>query len=134
VRARRRGLDPILTWSLHPADLPILTKALRTLSDLFFAAGARSVVPGIYGVPEELHSRSEAEILRTHPLAVSDIVLGGNHAFCTTRMHGDPRRGVVDELGWIADTGVFPRCPSVNPMWTAMALAHRTAQTLADRL
>ena len=142
VRARRRGLDPILTWQLHPADLRILAKALWALSEIFFAAGARSVVPGVYGIPEELHSRSEAEVLRTHPLAVSDIVIGGNHAFCTTRMHGDPRRGVVDEHGkchdfenlWIADTGVFPRCPAVNPMWTAMALAHRTAQTLAERL
>ena len=142
VRARRRGLDPILTWQLHPADLRILAKALWALSEIFFAAGARSVVPGVHGIPEELHSRSEAEVLRTHPLAVNDIVIGGNHAFCTTRMHGDPRRGVVDEYGkchdfenlWIADTGVFPRCPAVNPMWTVMALAHRTAETLADRL
>jgi choline dehydrogenase-like flavoprotein len=29
---------------------------------------------------------------------------------------------------------VFPRCPSVNPMWTVMALARRTALALADRL
>ena len=51
-------------------------------------------------------------------------------------MHGDPGKGVVDELGrchdfdnlYIADTGVFPRCTSVNPMLTGMALAHRTAQ------
>jgi choline dehydrogenase-like flavoprotein len=49
---------------------------------------------------------------------------------------------VVDERGrchdhenlWIADTGVFPECPGVNPMWTAMALAHRSAQTLASEL
>ena len=70
------------------------------------------------------------------------FVTGGNHAFCSTRMHGDPRRGVVDEFGrchdleglYIADTGIFPQCPSVNPMWTGMALAHRTALALADRL
>jgi choline dehydrogenase-like flavoprotein len=55
-------------------------------------------------------------------------------------MHGDPRRGVVDEEGrchghdglYIADSGVFPRCPTVNPMWTVMALAHRTAHAIAD--
>ena len=48
-------------------------------------------------------------------------------------------QGVVDEFGrchdmgnlYIADTGVFPQCPSVNPMWTAMALAHRTASVVA---
>ena len=69
-------------------------------------------------------------------------MVGGNHAFCTTRMHGDPKQGVVDELGhchdvenlWIVDTGIFPRCTSVNPMLTGMALAHRSARALADRL
>ena len=48
--------------------------------------------------------------------------------------------GVVDELGrchdfenlYIADSGVFPQCPSVNPMWTIMALAHRTAGRIAE--
>ena len=81
-------------------------------------------------------------MLKRHPIRATDIVMGGNHAFCSTRMHGDPRKGVVDELGrchdldglYIADTGIFPRCPSVNPMFTAMALAHRQAQALVDRL
>jgi choline dehydrogenase-like flavoprotein len=57
-------------------------------------------------------------------------------------MHGDPRRGVVDELGhchdmdnlWITDTGIFPRCTSVNPMYTGMALARRSALALAERV
>ena len=67
---------------------------------------------------------------------------GGNHVFSTTRMHGRPEQGVVDELGrchdldglYIADTGIFPRCPSVNPMFTAMALARRQAHAIHDRL
>jgi choline dehydrogenase-like flavoprotein len=79
-------------------------------------------------------------VLRDRPLRPSDLVLVGNHVFCTTRMHGDPRRGVVNELGrshdfenlYIVDTGIFPRCPLVNPMWTAMALAHRSAQRIAQ--
>jgi choline dehydrogenase-like flavoprotein len=57
-------------------------------------------------------------------------------------MHGNPRHGVVDELGkchdyenlYVADTGVLPRSPSVNPMFTTMALAHRTARAIADRV
>jgi choline dehydrogenase-like flavoprotein len=72
----------------------------------------------------------------------TDMVCGGNHVFCTTRMHGDPKRGVVDEDGlchdldnlWIADTGIFPRCSGVNPMYTGMALAHRQAGVIEDRL
>ena len=52
-------------------------------------------------------------------------------------------RAVADAMGglstddvenlYIADTGVFPSCPSVNPMWTAMALAHRTAARISER-
>jgi len=49
---------------------------------------------------------------------------------------------VVDEDGrchelenlYIADTGIFPQCPSVNPMWTGMALARRQALALSSRL
>jgi choline dehydrogenase-like flavoprotein len=139
VRARSRGLDPKLTWSLHPDDVPILPRALHTLARIFFAAGAQRVIPGVHGISEELHSLAEAEVLRTRKFRASEILTGGNHAFCSTRMHGDPRRGVVDEFGrchdleglYIADTGIFPQCPSVNPMWTGMALAHRLAGRIA---
>lgn len=139
VRPRRRGLDPALSWRLDERDVPILQQALWALAEIFFAAGARKIVPGVHGIPEEIHSLRDAEVIRTMPLRASHLVIGGNHAFCTTRMHGDPRRGVVDELGrchdldnlWIADTGVFPRCSSVNPMLTCMALAHRTAGAVA---
>ncbi len=140
VSVKRGSLDPVLRWSLHPADVPILSHALWVLAEIFFAAGARTIIPGVHGVAPELHSLREAEVLRDRPLRATDLVLGGNHVFCTTRMHGDPRLGVVDELGrchdvenlYIVDTGIFPRCPSVNPMWTAMALAHRSAHRIAE--
>jgi choline dehydrogenase-like flavoprotein len=139
VRARRRGFEPKLTWRLDPRDVPILARALHTLARIFFAAGARIVIPGVHGVAEELHSPEEAEVFAKREFRATDFVTGGNHAFCTTRMHGDPRRGVVDEFGrchdlpglYIADTGIFPQCPSVNPMWTGMALARRTALRIA---
>ena len=84
----------------------------------------------------------QAVVLDSDRVQPSGLVLGGNHVFCTTRMHGDPTRGVVDEDGrchdfenlYIADTGIFPQCPSVNPMLTGMALARRQALVLADRL
>ena len=103
---------------------------------------ARKVLPGVHGIAHEMSSLSEAQVLRSKPPRASELVLGGNHAFCTTRMHGDPAHGVVDEMGrcheidnlYLADTGVFPECPSVNPMWTVMALAHRTAHAVAGQL
>jgi choline dehydrogenase-like flavoprotein len=142
VRARRKSMDPVLTWNMHPDDVSILVRSLQVLAEIFFAAGATKILPGINGIPEVLHSLQEAEVLRTSPIRANDLVSGGNHAFCTTRMHGDPTRGVVDEMGrchdldnlYIADTGIFPQCPSVNPMFTGMALAHRQAAHLLDRL
>jgi choline dehydrogenase-like flavoprotein len=142
VKARRRSMDPILTWSLDPEDVKILTRALWILSEVFFAAGARKIVPGVMGLQPEMFTLEEARVLQTHPIRGRDLISVGNHAFSTTRMHGDPRRGVVDEFGrchdldnlYIADTGIFPRSSSVNPMFTGMALAHRIGQHIADRL
>ncbi len=142
VRPKRRGsLEPQLRWRLDPADLPVLERALATIVDVLFAAGARKVLPGVHGLPEEL-GPGEVGLLRDREYHASDFVMGANHAFCTTRMHGDPAQGVVDDWGrchdlenlYVADTGVFPRCTSVNPMLTGMALAHRTAQALHERL
>jgi choline dehydrogenase-like flavoprotein len=142
VRPRRGSLDPRLVWHLHPEDVPMLARALYTLSEIAFAAGAHTVIAGARGVPDELYSLDDAQVLRKKTFHPGDFVTGGNHAFCTTRMHRDPRKGVVDELGrchdvrnlYVTDSGVFPRCPSVNPMWTGMALAHRSAQAIAETL
>ncbi len=142
VKARSEGLDPSISWKLHPEDAKIMLRSAHVLAEIFFAAGAERVMPGIHGVPAELNSLDEAQALARHPIKPSDMTFASSHVFCTTRMHGDPEQGVVDEFGachdfenlFIADTGVFPRCPSVNPMFTVMALAHRQAGAILDRL
>lgn len=142
VRPRRKGLEPKLRWRMHPEDVKILSRALWVISEILFAAGARKIIPGVIGLPAEMHSLDEARVLQTHPIRARDLVSAGNHAFCTTRMHGDSSLGVVDEFGrchdldnlYISDTGIFPRCPSVNPMFTGMALAHRAAEQIASAL
>jgi choline dehydrogenase-like flavoprotein len=142
VQARWRSLEPVLRWRIHPEDVPILRRALHVLARLFFAAGARKILPGVQGVAEVMTAVEQADVLDSDAVRPENIVMGGNHVFCTTRMHGDPTRGVVDEDGrchdlenlYIADTGIFPQCPSVNPMLTGMALARRQAHALAGRL
>jgi hypothetical protein len=123
VSARRRSFDPKLHWRLHPADVPILARALYTLCEIAFAAGAQTVATGVAGIPTEFHSLDDAQVMRSHSFRPGDFLTGGNHAFCHD----------VENL-YIADTGVFPQCPSVNPMWTGMALAHRTAGVIAGSL
>jgi choline dehydrogenase-like flavoprotein len=141
VKPRRGTLDPTLLYSLHPEDVKILGDAMWVLAQIFFAAGARSVLPGVHRLPDEMFSLAEAEALRTHDLRPSDLTCGGTHVFSTTRMHGDAKQGVVDEDGrchdldnlFIVDTGILPRSPSVNPMLTAMALAHRSVAAITAR-
>lgn len=142
VRARRSGLDPVLHWRLHHEDVRILAKAMWAMAKVFFAAGATSILPGVHGLPDEMRSPDEAEVLLGHPYRPTDLTCSGNHVFSTTRMHGDPRRGVVGEDGlchdfdnlYVADTGILPRSPSVNPMLTTMAIAHRMSGEIAARL
>ncbi len=142
VRARFRSLEPALHWRLHPDDVLILRRALHVIAQLFFAAGVSKILPGVAGLPDTMTKVEQAAVLDSAAVKPANLVMGGNHVFCTTRMHGDPARGVVDEDGrchdlenlYIADTGIFPQCPSVNPMLTGMALARRQALTLAERL
>ena len=142
VRVSSWRTNPVLHWRLDPEDLAILRRSLFVLAELFFAAGATKILPGVGGVPEQIDRLEDARVLDSPAVRAEGLVMGGNHVFCTTRMHGDPTRGVVDEDGrchdlenlYIADTGIFPQCPSVNPMWTGMALARRQALTLAERL
>ncbi|MFP6655100.1 MAG: GMC family oxidoreductase [Myxococcota bacterium] len=142
VKPRWRSLEPNLRWTIHPEDVATMRRSLHVIAQLFFAAGARKILPGVHGIADEMTTMEEAEILASDAVKPENLVMGGNHAFCTTRMHGDPKRGVVDEDGrchdlenlYIADTGIFPECPSVNPMLTGMALARRQALVLSDRL
>lgn len=62
----------------------------------------------------------------------------GYHQMGTTRMQDDPKRGVVDRDGVVhgvdnltlAGSSVFPTAGRVNPTWTLVALAVRTADRL----
>jgi len=135
-------MDPAIAWRLHPEDAKVMLRSVQALAELFFAAGAEKVMPGVHGLPDEIHTRDEAEAIGRYAVQPTDLLMASSHVFCTTRMHGDAEKGVVDEIGrchdldnlYIADTGIFPRCPSVNPMYTVMALAHRQAEVLVDRV
>jgi choline dehydrogenase-like flavoprotein len=62
-------------------------------------------------------------------------VFGGNHHMGTTRMHPEPRRGVVDASCrvhslsnlYVAGSSVFPTSGYANPTLTIVALALRLA-------
>jgi choline dehydrogenase-like flavoprotein len=67
---------------------------------------------------------------------------GGKHHIGTTRMHADPKQGVVDPdcrihgLAnlYVAGSSVFPTSGYANPTLTIVALALRLADHLKVRL
>lgn len=142
VRPGLIGSEPDIQFRLEQPDVDLLIRGLAILSDIAWAAGATEVLPGLYGIPERLRSKEEAEILRTRRFKATDTIAAANHVFGTTRMSKNPRDGVVDQDGrchdldnvYIADSGIFVGSPAVNPMLTIMALANRIANGIAKRL
>ena len=73
------------------------------------------------------------------PPLIEDMDLLTVHLMGTAPMGGDPLRHVCDPGGrvrdtvglYVADASLFPSPPGVNPMETIMALAARTAMTVA---
>jgi choline dehydrogenase-like flavoprotein len=71
-----------------------------------------------------------------------DDLSGGRHHIGTTRMHDDPRQGVVDANGrvhglgnlYVAGSSVFPTSGAANPTLTIVALAVRLADHLKEVL
>jgi choline dehydrogenase-like flavoprotein len=76
---------------------------------------------------------------RIIPVAGSIINADAHHHLGTTRMHRDPRRGVVDPDGrvhgtanvFVVGSSVFPTGGYANPTLTVVALALRLADHLA---
>ena len=129
------------SYHLGAGDVAGLQEGLACLAAMFFAAGARSVVPGVHGLAPRYDDAGATDPIRRAHLGAQDIPVGANHVFGTTAMGGDPRRHATDSVGAVyglddvhaCDTGLFPSSPMVNPMLTAMALADRQAEVLAKR-
>ena len=115
-----------LAWRLGDGDLRTLRRGHELLAREVGRAGLGRVF-----LPPEDPDRGW-----THD------IFSGNHHMGTTRMHADPRRGVVDPEGrvhgmvnlWIAGSSVFPCAGYANPTLTIVALALRLAARLRTAL
>ena len=110
---RRVNLD----WRLTPYDIQSNIRTLNILDEIFRRSGLGRVYCHLYN---EIHS---------------DYIYGGWHHMGTTRMHVDPKKGVVDENCrvhsipnlFIAGPSVFPTGGYANPSLTIVALAIKLA-------
>ena len=110
-----------LDWRLTAADRRSVVEHVRSLAIEIGALGIGRMRIDI-GDPEHWPA----------------VVTGGAHHMGTTRMHDDPRRGVVDrhcrvhgtDNLYVAGSSVFPTSGAANPTLTIVALALRLADHL----
>jgi len=138
-RIVRAGRRPLVRYDLCEHDAAAVKTGLERLAELFWAAGARSVILPLRGLTE-LHGGDSAP-LRDARLRPSDLKLMAFHPLGTARASADPAAGVVDadlalhgaEGLYVADGSVVPSALGVNPQITIMALATRLAFHLLGR-
>lgn len=142
VRAESTGsihpgpLGPIVRYTLDQADMAKMRTAAVWLARTHFAAGARWVIPGIWGLPYRL-GPDELSTLEQAPLDPRAWVAVLSHLFGGCAMGADPSRSVCDGEGrvhghqglFIADASQIPTPLGVNPQHTIMALARLRAET-----
>jgi choline dehydrogenase-like flavoprotein len=114
-------------------------KALATIAELMFAAGAREVWPGVHGLPQVLTSRDQIKLLAEGPLEPRAYSFVATHLFGAARMGPDPRTSVVGtdfathavRNLFVVDSSVFPTNLGVNPQHTIMAMSRLAASRVA---
>jgi choline dehydrogenase-like flavoprotein len=102
----------------------------------------RSIEASARVIDAALRSRGFGYIEWTAQLDSTTLVDGLHHHLGTTRMHADPRQGVVDpdcrvhsvDNLFVAGSSVFPTYGASNPTLTIVALAVRLADKLREEL
>ena len=131
---------PRIRYRLCDEDVARMRRGVEKLTELYWAAGARTVLQPVAGVAP-LHDGDLGPLARARPLEARDLALMAFHPLGTARADRDPAAGVVDEdlklhgLDglYVSDASVIPSSLGVNPQITIMALAHRLGRHLLGR-
>jgi hypothetical protein len=140
IVARPDG-GPAILYRMNGHDAKRMHRAMGTIVEVFLAAGAESVLPGVMGA-RPIHDAAELAAFRASRIHPSRFEASAYHPLGTARMSVDPSLGVVGpdhqvhgvEDLYVADGSVVPSSLGVNPQITIMALAVRAASILDGRL
>jgi choline dehydrogenase-like flavoprotein len=126
-----------------PLDLENLKSGVEAQVRLHEAAGAHQIGPLAEGAPtwrrgDDLETFISA--VKRIPFRAGGYKLFSAHQMGACRMGEDPETSVAGPWGelhdtkgvWIGDGSAFPTSSGTNPMVSIMALAHRTAEAIAE--
>jgi choline dehydrogenase-like flavoprotein len=124
-------------------DLENLKRGIEAQVRLHEAAGAHMIGPLAEGAPtwrrgDDLEAFIGA--VKRIPFRAGGYKLFSAHQMGSCRMGDDPQTSVAGPWGelhdikgvWIGDASAFPTSSGTNPMVSIMALAHRTAEAIAE--
>jgi choline dehydrogenase-like flavoprotein len=140
-RVRRSAFGGLkISLAISDADYARMLIGLKQLVALFFAAGAREVLPGVAGEQAILTAPGQLDGLVR--LAPEQLSLVATHLFGGAVLGSDSTRGVVgpgfgvfDTEGlFVADASVLPGTLGVNPQGTIMAVARVAADQISEAL
>ncbi len=129
----------LATYRLNQADFNKALRAVALLSEIYFAAGARTVfLP--FAPLHQINTIDEIRKIYEYKLKPVDLELMTVHMMGTCQMGTNPQKSVINPYGechrvkglYVADASVFPTSIGVNPQLTIMALATRTAFHIAE--
>ncbi len=133
--ADRRGqiVDGKLRFQLDVQDdLPMLRRAMATLTKVHFAAGAIECYPALAKGQKVTPGMDIDAFFRDAIREQDDVTLSSSHPHGGNAINEDPQYGIVDPECrvhgttnvLVTDASVFPSCIRVNAQWTTMAMAH----------
>lgn len=138
VMAPPFGNDPLMLYNLNRRDTETFVKGIRLAAHIYFEAGAKPVIPPVFGV-DEIHSPDDIDrLLDPAKIKPTDLELMAFHPMGTCRMSADPRKGVVNESLethdvkglYVVDGSVFPTSLGVNPQEGIMAFSLMAADRM----
>ncbi len=128
-------------YNLLPSDVDRYQRAIVKMSEICWAAGAKKVMPTIFG-QHTFENRKDFERFKRSKLSPGDLLLTSYHPLGTCKMGSDPKTSVVDMNNqahdlpglFIVDGSTVSGPLGVNPQLTIMAMATRAADRIADLL
>ncbi|SEH20355.1 Choline dehydrogenase [Sphingopyxis sp. YR583] len=132
--ADRRGqiVDGKLKFRLDvDDDLPMLRRAMATLTKVHFAAGALECYPALAKGQKVTPDMDIDAFFKAAIREQDDVTLSSSHPHGGNAINENPQYGVVDPECrvhgttnvFVTDASVFPSCIRVNAQWTTMAMA-----------